>query len=247
MRELAAKVAVVTGGASGIGRAVVRRLLATGASVLAVDINGPALAEVAIEGAETLQADVADPDARRRILETAGETDYLVNAAGIVRVSPLADVDKRQWDEIFAVNAEAVFFLCQAFGRALRPGGAIVNVSSLGAKTSEIDMAVYSAAKCAVLSITRSFAADLAPRSIRVNAICPGIIDTPMQGQFIPYYAERVGLAPGEFQSRRIERVPLRRIGTPEDCASLVWFLLSSDSSYLTGQAINIDGGLVTW
>ena len=239
--------AVVTGGASGIGLAVVRRFLEDGTSVMAVDRNEPGLAAAKRIGAVTMAADVTDPADRKRLVELTGEIDYLVNAAGIIKVSAIEAVEAKDWRDQFAVNAEAVFFLTQAFIPALRRGGAIVNVSSMAAKTSEVDAAIYSATKAAVISITRSFAAALAERAIRVNAVAPGIVDTPMQGSFLPYYAQRSGVTVDAFQSDRIAKVPLKRIGKPEDVANVVHFLLSDDASYMTGQVVNVTGGLVTW
>lgn len=239
--------AVVTGGASGIGLAVVRRLLQDGTSVMAVDRNEQGLAAAKGVGAETIVVDVTDAADRKRLVQSAGEIDYLVNAAGIIKVSAIEAVEARHWRDQFAVNAEAVFFLSQQFMPALRRGGAIVNIASMAAKTSEVDAVVYSATKAAVISITRSFAAALADRSIRVNAVSPGIIDTPMQGTFLPYYAQRHGMSIEAFQGDRIAKVPLKRIGKPEDVANVVHFLLSDDASYMTGQVVNVTGGLVTW
>lgn len=244
---MAVRRAVVTGGASGIGLAVVRRLLQDGVSVIAVDRNEQGLAPAKGIGAQTMAIDVTEPADRNRLVQVAGQVDYLVHAAGIIQVSAIEEVEARHWRDQFAVNAEAVFFLTQAFMPALRSGGAIVNIASMAAKTSEVDAAVYSATKAAVISITRSFAAALADRSIRVNAVSPGIIDTPMQEAFLPYYAKRSGISIDAFQSDRIAKVPLRRIGKPEDVANIVQFLLSDAASYMTGQVLNVTGGLVTW
>jgi NAD(P)-dependent dehydrogenase (short-subunit alcohol dehydrogenase family) len=239
--------AVVTGGASGIGLAVVRRLLQDGTAVIAVDRNEDGLATVRALGAQPEVVDVTEAADRKRLIESAGEIDYLVNAAGIIKVSAIEAVEPRQWRDQFAVNAEAIFFVTQAFMPLLRGGGAIVNVSSMAAKTSEVEAAAYSATKAAVISITRSFAAALADRGIRVNAVAPGIVETPMQGTFLPYYAQRAGQSIDDFQNDRIAKVPLKRIGKPEDVANVIHFLLSDEASYMTGQVVNVTGGLVTW
>jgi NAD(P)-dependent dehydrogenase (short-subunit alcohol dehydrogenase family) len=239
--------AVVTGGASGIGLAVVRRLLQDGTAVVAVDRNQEGLATARKLGAQPEGVDVTDAADRKRLVESAGEIDYLVNAAGIIKVSAIEAVEPRHWRDQFAVNAEAIFFVTQAFMPLLRGGGAIVNVSSMAAKTSEVDAAVYSATKAAVISLTRSFAAALADRGIRVNAVAPGIVDTPMQDTFLPYYAQRAGQSIDVFQNDRVAKVPLKRIGKPEDVANVIHFLLSDDASYMTGQVVNVTGGLVTW
>jgi NAD(P)-dependent dehydrogenase (short-subunit alcohol dehydrogenase family) len=135
------------------------------------------------------------------------------------------------------VNAESIFFLCQQIGQRLRPGGAIVNLSSSSSKlAATTEVAAYAASKTTILSITRSFAYALASRPVRVNAICPGIIDTPMQDEVLAGMAKIRGLA-----------VPIGRPASPDECAGAIWFLLSDEASYMTGQAVNFTGGLVTW
>lgn len=240
--------AVVTGAASGIGQATARRLAAEGMEVLAVDVDAAGLATLAEEGLETLVADVADPTARARIVDAALGADHLVNAAGIVRVKPIGEVTRDDWSAIIAVNAEAVFFLCQAIGPRLLPGGAIVNVSSASAKlATTVEVAPYAASKAAVASITRSFAYALAAVPIRVNAILPGFVETPMQQAVIAGVAAARGLDPEELERTRAGTVPLGRAATPEDCAGVIRFLLSEDAAYMTGQSVNLTGGLVTW
>ena len=174
--------ALVTGAARGIGAGAARRLLRDGVEVLATDIDGQSLAALSELGAESLTADLANPRDRDRVVEAAVGVDYLVQAAGIIRLLPIEKVTVEDWRNVFAVNAEAMFFLCQGIGTTMPAGGAIVNLSSSSAKLSNTtEAAVYAASKAAVLSITRSFAYSLAPIPVRVNAICPGIIDTPMQ------------------------------------------------------------------
>jgi NAD(P)-dependent dehydrogenase (short-subunit alcohol dehydrogenase family) len=146
------------------------------------------------------------------------------------------------------VNAEAVFFLCQGIGPSRSPGGAIVNISSSAAKlATTTEAAVYAASKAAVLSITRSFAYEFADIPITVNAICPGVIDTPMQGAFLEEVAALRGMTPDELSDARNAIVPLGRSASPDELAGLVEFLLSKPAAYMTGQAINYSGGLVTW
>jgi NAD(P)-dependent dehydrogenase (short-subunit alcohol dehydrogenase family) len=240
--------AVVTGAARGIGLAIARRLLEEGASVLAVDLDGEGLTTIAGEGAETLVADVADPAGRAAIAAAAGEPRYLVNAAGILFVRPIWEVSLEDWRRLYAVNVEGTFFLCQAFGQRLPSGGAIVNLSSSSAKlSSSIDLTPYSSSKAAVLGITRSFAYALASRNVRVNAICPGIIDTPMQDKVLDEVAPLRGMTVAELAETRLRMVPLGRVGTPKETAALTWFLLSDEAGYMTGQAVNLTGGLVMW
>jgi NAD(P)-dependent dehydrogenase (short-subunit alcohol dehydrogenase family) len=235
------KRAVVTGAASGIGEAVARRLLAEGIDVLAVD-----RAEARVDGAEPLVADLGAEDGCARVAAAGAGADYLVNAAGIIVLAPILSVSRAQWRDVFRVNAEAVFFLCQALGPTMPAGGAIVNVSSISAKLAATqETAVYAASKTAILSVTRSFAYALAPRDVRVNAICPGIIDTPMQDRVLDDVARLRGISRDELSAARTANVPLARGASPDECADAIWFLLSAGAGYMTGQAINFDGGMV--
>lgn len=240
--------AVVTGAARGIGRATAQRLLREGASVLAVDLDAEGLRTIAAEGADTLVANVAEPDGRAAIADAAGDVRYLVNAAGILFVRSIWEVGLEEWRRLYSVNVEGTFFLCQALGQRMPAGGAIVNLSSSSAKlSSTIDVTPYSSSKAAVLGITRSFAYALAPRDVRVNAVCPGIIDTPMQDKVLEQVAPLRGMTVEELSVARLKTVPLGRAGTADECAGLIWFLLSDEAGYLTGQAINQTGGLVMW
>jgi len=241
--------AVVTGAGSGIGKAVVRRLLRQGAEVLAVDLNEAALNDLQAERCcETLKADVTQEAARERIADWADGAYYLVNSAGIILVKSIFEVTVEEWRRVQAVNAESVFFLCQKIGPRLAPGGAIVNLSSSSAKlATTIEVASYAASKTTILSITRSFAYALASRPVRVNAILPGIVDTPMQDKVLAEVAPMRGVKADDWSAARNKAVPLGRASSPEECAALIWFLLSDESAYMTGQGINFTGGLVTW
>lgn len=239
---------VVTGAARGIGRATAQLLADEGLEVLAVDRDADGLESLVGPGVEALAADVADPGARALIVDAAGEADHLVNAAGIIRVKPILELTAADWRDVLAVNAEAVFFLCQLLGPRLRPEGSIVNVASSSAKlATTTEVATYAASKAAVTSITRSFAYALAHVPIRVNAICPGIIDTPMQDAVLAGVAASRKVDVAELSAGRTTAVPLGRAGSPEECARLIRFLLSEDAAYMTGQAVNLTGGLVTW
>ena len=242
------KRAVVTGAASGIGQAVVRRLLREGATVLAVDINEAGLAPVVAEGAIPVAASVADPDGRAAIAAAAGEIDYLVNAAGILFVRDIWEVGLEEWRRLYAVNVEGTFFTIQALGRSIRPGGAIVNLSSSSAKlSSTVEVTPYSSSKATILGITRSFAYVLAKRDVRCNAICPGIIDTPMQDKVLEQVAPLRGATVEELSKSRLTAIPLGRAASADETAGAIWFLLSDESRYMTGQAVNFTGGLVMW
>jgi NAD(P)-dependent dehydrogenase (short-subunit alcohol dehydrogenase family) len=242
------KRAVVTGAASGIGRATVHRLLTEGASVVAVDLNEEGMQEVREAGAEILVADLGTEEGCDRVVEAGSGGDYLVNAAGIIRLQPLFEVTRQDWRDLFRINAESVFFLCQGLGPQLRDGGAIVNLSSVSAKlTSTPETAAYATTKTAILAITRVFAYALATRNIRVNAVCPGITDTPMQDKVLDEIARLRGISYEELSSARNDTVPMRRSCRPEDVAGMIWTLLSDDASYITGEALNFSGGLAMW
>ena len=239
---------IVTGAASGIGKAAALRMAAEGVSVLAVDRDTAGLKAVADAGCETMTADLADLGDRDKVAERGADADFLVNAAGIILLKPITEVTVEDWRRVQTINAEAVFFLCQKIGPRMRPGGAIVNLSSSSAKfASTVEVATYAASKTTILSITRSFAYALASRPIRVNAICPGIIDTPMQEAVLDKVAVMRGTTAAELSAARNKTVPLGRAASPEECAGLIWFLLSGESAYMTGQAINYTGGLVMW
>jgi NAD(P)-dependent dehydrogenase (short-subunit alcohol dehydrogenase family) len=239
---------IVTGAASGIGRATAKRLLSDGVSVLAVDVDGNRLKELEAMGCDTHTADLADPSARQKLAEQGAGIDYLVNAAGVILIKSIFEVTVEEWRRIQTINAESIFFLCQAIGPRMRRGGSIVNLSSSSSKlASTIEVASYAASKTTILSITRSFAYALASRPVRVNAICPGIIDTPMQEAVLDKVASLRGTTASELSAARSKTVPLGRAGSAGECASLIWFLLSDQSAYMTGQAINFTGGMVTW
>jgi NAD(P)-dependent dehydrogenase (short-subunit alcohol dehydrogenase family) len=244
----AGRKAVVTGAASGIGWAVSERLRKDGVHVLAVDIDAGRLAEMKAGDCEPFAADLGEPEDRDRLAAAVQGFDFLVNAAGVLRVKPILDVTVEEWRTTQRINAESVFFLCQLIGAKLNPGGAVVNLSSSSAKlASSVDVAAYAASKTTILSITRSFAYALADRPVRVNAVCPGIVETAMQERFLAGVAAKRGLSSGDLDAQRKKAVPLGRGASADECAGLVCFLLSDDAAYMTGQAINFTGGLVNW
>jgi NAD(P)-dependent dehydrogenase (short-subunit alcohol dehydrogenase family) len=242
------KRAVVTGAASGIGQAVAMRLLREGARVIAADINEAGLAPVVTAGGTPLVGNLADDADRERVIEAGSGVDYLVNAAGIIRLKPILEFTVADLRDIYAINVEATWDLVSRIGRTMPSGGAIVNLSSSSAKlATTTEAAVYASSKTAVLSITRSFAYAFAPSGVRVNAICPGIIDTPMQDKVLADVAAKRGMTVEELAMARNKTVPLGRAASADECAGAIWFLLSDEAGYMTGQAINYTGGLVMW
>lgn len=240
---------VVTGAASGIGRATALRFAAGGDDVVAVDRDEEGLRALADEvPVRSQRVDLADAASRQELADSIEHLDVLVNAAGVIRMTPIAEVTVEEWRLIHTVNAEAVFFLCQQLGPRLRDGGSVVNVSSTAAKTgSTLEAATYAASKAAVLSLTRAFAFHLAGRDINVNAVCPGVIDTPMQDQVLDGLAAVRGVSAAEIDQARLATVPLGRPASADEVGRIIHWLASPDASYLTGQAINVCGGLVTW
>ncbi len=240
--------AIVTGAGSGIGQATALHLLREGARVTGVDINDRGLDPIREAGGDALVIDLADPDQRATVIESARQDPphFLVNAAAILQVIAIGDVDPAVFRRHFTVNVEAVWFLCRDIGAAMVEGGAIVNFSSPSARWAyTLETAVYGATKTAIQGVTRSFAIHLAPRGVRVNAISPGITDTPMQEKVLREVSELRGLSYEDLSANRTNLVPLRRSAAPEEMAGVVVFLLSDPAAYITGQTIYVDGGYI--
>jgi len=238
------KVAVVTAGAHGIGRAAALLLARCGAYVTAVDVDAEALAGVAAEATAAgvqlhpCTSDVCDEAAVARLFagvaERHGRVDILVNAVGGGKPTPLDALDSAEWDRMFAFNVKSAFFCAREAARRMPAGGRIVNVASLAGVTSSVlQGAHYSSSKAAVIGFTRHLARELGPRGITVNAIAPGTTLTErIRGQMTP-----------EKHQALIERIPLGRLATPEDQAGVIVFLASSLSAYVTGVTIDVSGG----
>jgi NAD(P)-dependent dehydrogenase (short-subunit alcohol dehydrogenase family) len=240
--------AIVTGAGSGIGQAVALHLLREGGRVTGVDINDRGLDPVREAGGDAMAVDLADLEQRATVIDSARKdpVHYLVNAAAILEVVPLSDVDEGTFRRHFTLNVEAPWFLCRDIGAAMVEGGAIVNFSSPSARWAyTLETAVYGATKTAVQGVTRSFAVALAPRKVRVNAISPGITDTPMQERVLRKVSELRGLSYEELSSNRTKLVPLARSAPPEEMAGVVVWLLSDAAAYITGQTIYVDGGYI--
>ncbi|HXW80515.1 MAG TPA: SDR family oxidoreductase [Acidimicrobiales bacterium] len=235
---------VVTGAGSGIGQATATRLLHNGAEVVAVDLKEGPLSPLGSSGATVLVADVTRSADRARVVEASGTCDGLVNCAGVIRLIPPSETREADWDAVVGVNAEALLFLSLAMADQLRPGGAIVSMSSVAAiKAATPEAMVYAASKAAVISLTRSLAVVLAPKGVRVNAILPGIVDTPMQTQLIEDVAKIRGGEAGAVHADRVGTIPLGRSGSADEIATTVLFLLGPNASYITGQTLVVDGG----
>jgi 3(or 17)beta-hydroxysteroid dehydrogenase len=251
--RVAGKVAIVTGGASGIGAATVRALVAEGATAVVADVDregGEKLAKELGGAALFARHDVSDEAAWVRLIADTearfGKLDVLVNNAGIIVVADVEQTTVEQWRRIHAVNAEGVFLGCKHAIPALRRagGGSIVNVSSLAALRGTPIYAAYSASKGAVLAFTRTVALHCRQRgdAIRCNSIHPGGVETPLMRKAIQ---ELTGVDPGAGAEATANRRGIQ-LGQPEEIATLILYLASDESSYVNGEAITIDGGLST-
>jgi meso-butanediol dehydrogenase/(S,S)-butanediol dehydrogenase/diacetyl reductase len=252
---LAGKAALVTGAGQGNGRAIALRLAADGAAVAVNDINGDTAQQTAREiensGARSVAvaADISQVSEVRQMLDDVvtelGGLDILVNNAGLIRASSFGAVTEDDWDITFGVNARGVFFASQEAARVMGPGSVIVNVSSTAGRGVPTLSPPYAASKAAVINLTQNCARAMAAAGIRVNAVCPGIIDTDFNHRLDQLIGvEQDGLAPGEFLRRRAETMLMKRLGTAEEVAAVVSFLAGPDASYITGQSVNVDGGI---
>jgi NAD(P)-dependent dehydrogenase (short-subunit alcohol dehydrogenase family) len=257
--ELSDQVAIVTGAGRGIGRAIALELVSLGADVAVVDLDRSTAEQVTAEirsagrAATPIQADVTRADDRRAFvdatLQAHGRIDILVNNAGIYRGADPLKVSEELWDSVMAVNAGAVFYCCQAvLPTMLAAGrGVIVNVASMAGKMATPTSIPYGVSKAAVISLTRSLAAAYAKDGVRVNCVCPGLVETDMWKQIDrDVGVDLLGKRPGAYWQERISSIPLGRPEQPEDVARVVGFLASSKSAYMTGQAINVTGGMIT-
>ncbi|MDZ4798448.1 MAG: SDR family oxidoreductase [Bryobacteraceae bacterium] len=235
MGRLSGKTAVITGGASGIGAATVRLFEAEGATVFSLDTKP---VEAGRSGAV---CDVSDEDAVEaafsRVASELGVVDVLFNCAGIAVRDPVWAAQEEAWNRCFAVNVNGTFLASKHALGLMPSGGSIIHTASVVGIFGVRDRAPYSASKGAVVALTRNMAMDLAPRGIRVNCVCPGFVRT----QFIG------GILADPGRTARLTAMhPLGRLGTPDDIAKAVLFLASDDASWITGQAIAVDGGFTS-
>ena len=233
--RLAGKVALVTGGASGIGAASAKRLAAEGATVVVGDLK------VDASNATALRLDVADAEsveaAIATILERHGRLDCLVHSAGVARTLPFLETPLDEFDRILDINLRGTFIVCQAAAKAMlrSGGGAIVNIGSVSGMIGNGRRCAYGTSKAAVIHLSKVMAVELATQGIRVNVVSPGPIDTPLVNAF---YSDAI-------RKEWTDRVPMGRFGAPAEVAAVAAFLCSDDASYVTGQTLAADGGFV--
>ena len=234
--NLAGRNALVTGAGSGIGAAVARRLAAQGANVVLADLSLAAVEELAGElgpATRPLQLDVRDEE---RVAPAMADLDVLVNVAGIGSTTNAPETSLEVWEDVFAVNARGTFLCCKHAipGMAARGGGSIVNVASVAALVGLRNRAAYCASKGAVVALTRALAVDHVVDGIRVNAVCPGTVDSP--------WVRRLVEESGESLDALRARQPLGRLGTTDEVAEAVGYLISAE--FATGSVLVVDGGL---
>ena len=257
--RLAGQHVLVTGGGGGIGLAIAQACLAEGARCSVVDraAQAPeALQELLRQHPDVLHyvsADITQAADIERLLAAStarfGAVHTLVNNAAVFELAPLLEADADSFDRLFNVNVKGMFFVMQALLRHMRDAGtegaSVINLASQAGRRGEALVAHYCATKAAVISYTQSAALAMAPHGIRVNAIAPGVVDTPMWTQVDAQFARHEGLPLGEKKRRVGEAVPLGRMGTPEDIAGAAVFLASGEARYITAQTLNVDGGNV--
>ncbi|MCA9897617.1 MAG: SDR family oxidoreductase [Anaerolineales bacterium] len=244
MMDFINKIAIVTGGASGMGAATARELAAAGAQVVIVDRNGALAAEVAQEiGAETAVGDISDPDFCQQVVdevvERYGRLDILVNAAGIIVRADALGTSNAQWQQVMNVNVSGIFYLSRAAVAVMKQQGkgVIVNFGSIWGGVGAAGVVAYCASKGAVHQLTRAMALDHVKDGIRINAVCPGEVNTPMLA------SERSEPVTEEILQRIASTVPMERLADPVEIARVVLFLASDDASYMTGAMVNVDAG----
>ncbi len=257
MALLQDKVALVTGAGAGIGRAIALGMAAEGATVAAADIDLAAaqktVAAMGSNSALAIQADCGDVASINAMIEKTvaqfGRLDVIVNNAGVTRYAYVMDLTEADWDRIHRVNAKGVFFCLQRAAKQMieqKTGGRIINMASIsGRGYSGASNVAYAASKGAVIGMTMLAAHQLGPHNINVNAICPGVTRTELGQRNAATRAASRGLTIEQMQAEQEAVIPIRRANTPDDIAAMAVFLASPGARNITGQAYNVDGGLV--
>ena len=244
--RLAGKTAFCTAAGQGIGRATALAFAAEGATVIATDLNGAKVAEIAGPNIRTAALDVLNPDAIADAARDAGTVDILFNCAGFVHQGSVLEATEAEWEFAFNLNARSHFRTIRAFlpGMLAKGGGSIVNIASVAGSIKGIaNRAVYGASKAAVIGLTKAVAADYVKQGVRCNCICPGTVQSPSLDDRIAANAA----AAGSVEAARaafIARQAMGRLGSPEEIAMMAVYLASDESVFVTGQAMIIDGGI---
>lgn len=235
--------ALVTGAAGAIGQAIVRRLLADGATVTGTDL-GPRPAT--LPAIAWVEADLTRSTDRARLVGAVeGKLDGVAHASGIVSTALAATIDEVEWDRVFAVNVKAPFFLSRELAASLVDGAAVVFVGSIAGFRGTPDAPAYAASKAALRNVAATLALDWAARAIRVNCLAPGLVDTPMTDAMNDVLAARRGLPLDAVMATRVAPIPLQRAATADDVAGMVAWLMSPDAAYVTGATLVGAGGLL--
>ncbi|WP_407541711.1 SDR family oxidoreductase (plasmid) [Deinococcus radiomollis] len=242
LSRLQGKRALVTAAGQGIGRAIAERLQAEGAEVIATDVNMQVLQDFA---GRSERLDVLDRAAVFALVQ-ASEADVLINCAGIVPAGSILETSDHDWALAFDLNVRSQFWAIQAAlpGMLARGGGSIVNISSVASSLKGVpNRCAYSASKAAIIGLTKSVAADFVTRGIRVNAVCPGTVESPSWHARVEEQASASGEEAAAVRAQFVARQPMGRVGTPAEVAALAAYLASDESSFTTGQVHIIDGG----
>lgn len=240
--SLDGKLAIVTGASSGISRALAERLRDAGMRVLGVDKNEREL--TSISGIEHLVVDLSHDEGRAEVVKAGKGAHALINGAALIRLKKISDFTTQDIRDIYAVNVEAPWYLMSHLSPTMPDGGSIVNLSSVSARnTTTPETAIYASSKTALLAMTRAWANALATRNINVNAVLPGITDTPMQEHVLHRLSELREQPYAELESTRLDNIPMKRAAEPSEIAAFIHFLISNDAKYITGQALSQDGG----
>jgi NAD(P)-dependent dehydrogenase (short-subunit alcohol dehydrogenase family) len=255
------RVVLVTGAANGIGSEICSRFAQEGARVFGADVSWDSPPDESREAASSeirqLRMDVTEHQEIQatvdEIVSSERKIDVLVNNAGLIIPRPLAEVSREDWNRTFEVNSSGLFFCLQAVAKTMvaavangaLTSGSIVNIASVAGLDGRTTSTPYGASKASVINITRSTARELAKHGIRVNAVCPGIIDTAFNARLGDVFGPQGGITSREWVEARADGVPVGRLGTARDVANAVAFLASDDASYITAQTLNVDGGFV--